>query len=63
MLPASLQPFAKSIYPALGTLIAVLGQVLATGEFDRAELATAVTGLLASALAYAVSNDTTGEPA
>lgn len=37
--------------PTLGGVIAVLIQWVATGEFDRAELATAVSAVAASVLA------------
>lgn len=60
MLPESLRPYAKAVAPALVTLIAIVGQVIATGEFDRAEFATAVTGALTSLLAYAVPNTENG---
>jgi hypothetical protein len=56
MIPAPFQPYAKAAYPVLLTLIGVLGQWLATGAFDRAETATAVTGALTSLLALAVPN-------
>lgn len=51
-------PFAKAIAPALVTLLAVGIQVVATGEFDRAELATALTGLVAALSSYLVPNTT-----
>lgn len=53
---SSLRPYAKSIVPFAGTIAAVLIQWLATGEFDRSELATALTGLLAALVAYAAPN-------
>lgn len=56
MLPESLQGYAKAAYPALLTLIGVIGQVIATGEFDRAEFATVVTGLLAAGVSFLVPN-------
>ena len=56
MLPASLQPYAKAASPAILTLIAVVGHWIATGEFDRAETATAVTGGLSALVSYLVPN-------
>jgi hypothetical protein len=56
-MPASLRPYAKSVLPFVLTLLAVLAQVIATGEFDRAEFATAFTGALAALVAYAVENE------
>lgn len=48
--------FAKAIAPAVGTVIAVVIQIAATGEFDRAELVTAITGLAAALASYLVPN-------
>lgn len=56
MLPDSLAPYAKAVAPALLTLIAVVGQLIATGEFDRAETATAVTGALGALVTLLVAN-------
>ena len=56
-MPDSLRPYAKSVAPFVLTLLAVLSQVIATGEFDRAEFATAVTGALAALVTYTVSNE------
>ena len=44
------------VVPLVATIIAVITQALVTGELDRAELATAVGGLLTSALVYLVPN-------
>ena len=52
-----MRPYLKSLVPALGTLIAVAGQWVATGTFDRAEVATAITGGLSALLSYAITND------
>jgi hypothetical protein len=57
LLPAKLRPFAKSVLPALAASVAVAAQFLSTGAFDRAALATAVTGLSAALVAYLTSND------
>ena len=50
--------FAKALVPAAGTALAVGIQWVASGEFDRAELATALTGLSAAAITYLVPNAT-----
>lgn len=55
-MPAKYQPYLKAIAPALFTLIAVVGQWVATGEFGRAEFATALTGALTSLLTFVVPN-------
>lgn len=52
----ALRPYLKAILPAVGTVIAVLIQWGATGEFDRAELVTALTGLTSALVTYAVPN-------
>ena len=46
----------KAIVPFVGTVVAVLVQVAATGEFDQAAMATAITGILASVVVYLVPN-------
>lgn len=48
--------FAKAIVPAVATVLGVGVQWVATGTFDRPELATALTGLVAAVLAYLVPN-------
>lgn len=48
--------FAKALVPAVATVLVVLTHGLITGEFDKAELDIAVTGLIASAVAYVVPN-------
>lgn len=48
--------FAKALVPAVGTVLVVVTHGLITGEFDKAELDIAVTGLIASAVAYVVPN-------
>jgi VIT1/CCC1 family predicted Fe2+/Mn2+ transporter len=57
--------YAKAIVPAVATILAVAIQWAVTGEFDRAELATALTGLLAAVVTYVVPNTppTTGKGA
>lgn len=47
-------PKAKlaTLLPAIAALVAVLIQWAVTGEFDRAELATALTGLSTSVFAF-----------
>jgi hypothetical protein len=58
LLPPSLRPFAKAILPALGTLIAIGVQYGTTGEFDRAEMTTAITGLSTALVAFLATNHT-----
>lgn len=48
--------YLKAIVPAVGTVLAVLVQWLASGQFGRAELATALTGLIAASVIYFVPN-------
>jgi multisubunit Na+/H+ antiporter MnhB subunit len=48
--------FAKAVVPAVATVLVVLVHGLVTGEFDKAELDIALTGLIASAVAYVVPN-------
>lgn len=48
--------FAKAVLPASVTVVAVAGQWVATGKFDRAEMVTAASGLGAAALSYLVPN-------
>lgn len=52
-----MKPYLKAIVPFVGTLVAVVVQVLVTGEFDKAEIATAVTGILAATVTYLVPNE------
>lgn len=59
LLPEGLRARAKSVYPALGTLIATGSQWAVTGEFDRVELVTIITGMAASLLTYTVPNKKT----
>lgn len=56
LLPARLQPYAKAALPFLATLAAIAVQWIATGEYDRAELTTTITGLGTTLLAFAVPN-------
>lgn len=56
MLPESLQPYAKAVYPFVLSLIAVGVQWAVTGSYDRAELATQLTGLLAALVTLLVPN-------
>lgn len=52
----NLKPYLKAIVPFVATILAVALQWAVTGEFDRAEMVTAITGLLASAVTYLVPN-------
>lgn len=56
LLPLRLRPYAKAAYPAIGTAVAVVVQWIATGEFDRAELVTTLTGIPAALLTLGVPN-------
>jgi hypothetical protein len=49
--------FRKSVFPAVGTVLAVGVQWVSTGVFDKAELATALTGLGAALVSYFVVNE------
>lgn len=53
--------FLKSLVPFVGTLVAVGLQYAVTGEFDKAEVATAVTGVAASLVTFLVPNDTNAD--
>lgn len=48
LLPVSLRPYAKAVLPFIGTLVAIGVQWIVTGEYDRAELSTTLTGLIAA---------------
>lgn len=52
----TIRPYLKAVLPALLTLVAVVVQWAATGAYDKAELATTITGLLSSLITYLVSN-------
>lgn len=52
-----MRPYLKAVLPALLTLIAVGVQWAVTGEFDRAELVTTLTGLGSSLLTFYVRNE------
>lgn len=54
----ALRPYLKAILPALLTLVAVAVQWAATGAYDKAELATTITGLVSSLITFLVSNGT-----
>lgn len=57
-------PYLKAIVPAVGTVLAVAIQWVATGTFSNAAFATALTGLLAATLTYLVPNgSSTATPA
>lgn len=53
----AIRPYLKAVAPALLTLVAVLVQVLVTGEYDRAELVTTITGLASATITFLVSNE------
>jgi hypothetical protein len=54
---SAVRPYLKAVLPALLTLIAVLVQWAVTGVYDKAELATTLTGLLASLVTFLAKND------
>lgn len=56
LLPLRWRPYAKAAWPAIGTVVAILVQWIATGEFDRSEFVTALTGLPAALLTFSVPN-------
>lgn len=56
LLPASLQPFAKAIYPALSTVIAVVVEWISTGVYNQMELTTSIAGLASAVLVYLIPN-------
>lgn len=56
LLPAQVRPYAKALYPAFGTVLAVLVTWASTGTFDAAELRTALTGGIAAVVALLVPN-------
>lgn len=56
LLPTRLQGAAKAVYPTIVTLFGVAAQWVATGAFDTAELATAVSGGVLAILVYVLPN-------
>jgi hypothetical protein len=58
LLPKKARPYAKALWPSIGALVAVGVQVVSTGNFDSAELATALTGGLGALVTLAVPNHT-----
>lgn len=57
-----MKPYLKAVVPFVGTLVAVAVQWIVTSEFDKAEVATAITGILASAVTYFVPNEPSRPP-
>lgn len=51
----------KAIAPSVGTLVAVGVEYLVTGEFDKLELTTALTGFSAALLTLITPNDTNAD--
>lgn len=47
---------AKAVLPAAATVVAVVGQWIATGQFDAAEGATALMGFGGAILTYTIPN-------
>lgn len=60
-MPARLRPYAKAVYPFLLTIVAVLGQWAITGELNRPELVTAITGALSALVTLTVPNTGSAE--
>lgn len=58
LLPAKLQPYAKSLAPAVATVVAVGVQAVQTGELDTDALETAGYGAVLTLLAFAFPNRT-----
>lgn len=56
-MPASLRPYAKAVYPFLLTVSAVLIQWAITGELNRPELVTAITGASSALISFVVRNE------
>lgn len=48
--------YAKAVVPGVATGIAIAVQWIVTGEFDRAELVTTLTGIGTTLLAYSTPN-------
>lgn len=55
-LPASIQPYAKAFLPFIGTLIAIGVQYAVTGEYDRAEFVTTITGFGSTLVTFLFPN-------
>ena len=56
LLPTSLQPYAKAIYPAVATLVAVGVQFVSDGTLDTTAVATAISGAFASIITLLIPN-------
>lgn len=56
LLPERWRPFAKALWPAILTIVAVGVQWVVTGEYDRAELVTTLTGLPSAIVTFFVPN-------
>lgn len=59
LLPSKAQPYAKSLFPAVGTLVAVGGTWATTGALDTEVIRTALVGGFASLLTFALPNKET----
>lgn len=60
-LPVKLQPLAKALFPFVGTILAVAVQFFVTGEFDKAELVTTLTGISAAVITFLFPNIPPGD--
>jgi hypothetical protein len=56
LLPPRLRPYAKSLYPAVATVVAVGVQLVQTGTLDTNALKTAAAGAVLALLSYGVPN-------
>lgn len=56
LLPVSLQPYAKAVYPAITTVVGTVVLWVQQGEFNRNALITAVAGAVYTLITYSVPN-------
>lgn len=56
LLPSALRPYAKALFPSIGTAVGVGVQWVATGTFDKAELTTAITGACTALVTFLIPN-------
>lgn len=55
-LPVGVQPYAKALVPVVLAVVAVVEQLVETGEFTGDALYAAVGGFVVAVLTYAVPN-------
>lgn len=56
VLPAGLRPYAKAVWPLIVAIVVAGASWVDSGTFDSAEIGAAVSGLVASLLAFAAPN-------